>query len=238
MAAKRLRYTIEVFKVLFDDELRADIQTMKGVQDLLGEMHDCDVWTETLPDVTKDIMTATSDEGLIGPGVNALITDRSKVREEKYTEFVVAWSELRRRRFFENIENRFQTELMVKDASRSFFDSLNKSKRLAIISDVHGNLDALQAVMKDAKEKGVSAFLNAGDIVGSGAYPEEVVSLIKGSTMVSVSGNFDFKVLEFARASQRPRSRSIKRAIVAAAARDLSDDSLEFLSSLPMEQRL
>ena len=127
---------------------------------------------------------------------------------------------------------------MVKDASRSFFDSLNKSKRLAIISDMHGNLDALQAVMKDAKEKGVSAFLNAGDIVGSGAYPEEVVSLIKGSTMVSVSGNFDFKVLEFARASQRPRSRSIKRAIVAAAARDLSDDSLEFLSSLPMEQRL
>ena len=92
IAAKRLRYTIEVFKVLFDDELRADIQTMKGVQDLLGEMHDCDVWTETLPDVTKDIMTATSDEGLIGPGVNALITDRSKVREEKYTEFVVAWS--------------------------------------------------------------------------------------------------------------------------------------------------
>ena len=95
IAAKRLRYTIEVFKVLFDDELRADIQTMKGVQDLLGEMHDCDVWTETLPDVTKEIMTVTSDEGLIGPGVNALIADRSKVREEKYTEFVVAWSELR-----------------------------------------------------------------------------------------------------------------------------------------------
>ena len=56
--------------------------------------------------------------------------------------------------------------------------------------------------------------------------------------MVSVSGNFDFKVLEFARASQGPRSRSIKRAIVAAAARDLSDSSLEFLSSLPMEQKL
>ena len=51
---------------------------------------------------------------------------------------------------------------MVKDASRPFFDSITKSKRLAIISDVHGNLDALQAVMKDAKEEGASAFLNAG----------------------------------------------------------------------------
>jgi CHAD domain-containing protein len=42
--AKRLRYTMETFAPLYKGGLKAAIQQMKAFQDLLGEMHDSDVW--------------------------------------------------------------------------------------------------------------------------------------------------------------------------------------------------
>jgi len=47
--------------------------------------------------------------------------------------------------------------------------------KIAIIADVHANLHALNAVMDDAKRRGVEFFLNAGDFLGYGAFPDEVV---------------------------------------------------------------
>ena len=44
--AKWLRYTMEVFAPLYQEELSDEIKMMKNFQDTLGEMHDCDVWVE------------------------------------------------------------------------------------------------------------------------------------------------------------------------------------------------
>ncbi len=238
IAIKRLRYTLEVFRPLFDDELKSEIRALKNVQDLLGEMHDCDVWLDGLDAWSMDLLPPEGrDASPAMPGLEAIRADRSQKREKLYTKFAATWSELRQQRFFERLPERFRTGISQKDLGIPLVEPQCPVK-LAIISDVHGNMDALTAVLDDAREQGVGAFINLGDMVGSGAYPEEVVRTLSGDHFVGVAGNFDLKVLERSRASKKASARSVKGTIIAAAARDLSKESLDFISSLPMELRL
>ena len=67
--------------------------------------------------------------------------------------------------------------------------------RFAIISDVHGNLEALESVVDSARRQSVDAFLCLGDIVGYGANPEECVSLVREIGALTVAGNHDHAIL-------------------------------------------
>jgi predicted phosphodiesterase len=60
----------------------------------------------------------------------------------------------------------------------------------AIISDIHGNLEALEAVLADSEQQGVSTIYCLGDIVGYGPNPKECVDLAYDFA-VSVLGNHD-----------------------------------------------
>jgi predicted phosphodiesterase len=60
----------------------------------------------------------------------------------------------------------------------------------AILSDIHGNLEALQAVLTDLKREGVDAIYCLGDIVGYGPNPRECVEAAMGFTL-SILGNHD-----------------------------------------------
>lgn len=63
--------------------------------------------------------------------------------------------------------------------------------KLALISDIHANLHALQAVLRDLEQQGVEAILFLGDAVGYGAYPNEVVQLLAERCQVRIMGNHD-----------------------------------------------
>ena len=54
----------------------------------------------------------------------------------------------------------------------------NPNVKIAVLSDIHANLQAFQTVIQDAEKRGVDVFLNAGDSIGFGAYPNEVVELL------------------------------------------------------------
>ena len=60
----------------------------------------------------------------------------------------------------------------------------------AIISDIHGNLEALEAVLEDIAQQGVSTIYCLGDIVGYGPNPKECVDIARRFA-VSVLGNHD-----------------------------------------------
>lgn len=62
---------------------------------------------------------------------------------------------------------------------------------VAIISDVHSNLEALEAVMEDIEKQGIKDIFCLGDIVGYGASPNEVIDLFKKYKIKSVRGNHD-----------------------------------------------
>ena len=49
----------------------------------------------------------------------------------------------------------------------------------AIISDVHSNLEALEAVLRDIDKEKADRIISLGDIVGYGANPNEVITLFK-----------------------------------------------------------
>lgn len=64
-------------------------------------------------------------------------------------------------------------------------------KKYAIMGDIHGNLEALETVVKDAREQGVNSFVCVGDVVGYNANPAECLELIKELKCVTVRGNHD-----------------------------------------------
>jgi predicted phosphodiesterase len=61
----------------------------------------------------------------------------------------------------------------------------------AIISDVHSNLEAIQAVLDDIQQQGVSEIICLGDVVGYGPNPCECVDLIMRRTTTCILGNHD-----------------------------------------------
>ena len=65
--------------------------------------------------------------------------------------------------------------------------------RCAIISDVHGNLDALEAVLSDAAD--VDQVWCLGDVVGYGPQPNECVALLRAREALCVAGNHDWAAI-------------------------------------------
>jgi predicted phosphodiesterase len=65
----------------------------------------------------------------------------------------------------------------------------------ALISDVHGNLPALEAVLADIDARGdAQAIYHLGDLVGYAPWPNEVVALIRGRGIAGIAGNYDSTV--------------------------------------------
>jgi diadenosine tetraphosphatase ApaH/serine/threonine PP2A family protein phosphatase len=63
--------------------------------------------------------------------------------------------------------------------------------RIALISDVHGNLTALEAVLADIDARGIDRIFNLGDYVGKGPRGREVVDLCRERCEVNILGNWD-----------------------------------------------
>jgi predicted phosphodiesterase len=67
--------------------------------------------------------------------------------------------------------------------------------RYGVLSDVHGNLHAFQAVVNHLRRVGVDAWLCAGDLVGYGPHPNECVERVAGLGGIVVAGNHDLMAL-------------------------------------------
>ncbi|TQJ15454.1 putative phosphodiesterase [Yimella lutea] len=64
-------------------------------------------------------------------------------------------------------------------------------ERIALISDVHGNLTALEAVLADIDARGIDRIYNLGDYVGKGHRGREVIELCRQRCEVNILGNWD-----------------------------------------------
>jgi CHAD domain-containing protein len=98
IAAKHLRYTLEVFEPLYDRALRKPIKIVKEVQELLGEVHDCDVWIAYVPSFVEQERAHTFEyfgevvpAQAFVPGLHALEEDRRQQRLRSYYIFRRFW---------------------------------------------------------------------------------------------------------------------------------------------------
>lgn len=107
--------------------------------------------------------------------------------------------------------------------------------RYAIISDIHSNLEALEAVLASLKGERIDAYMSTGDIVGYGADPVACVERVRALDPAIVAGNHDWAVagrlsLDFFNAYAR-------EAIEWTRAR-LDPDAVRWLGSLPLVKRM
>ena len=63
--------------------------------------------------------------------------------------------------------------------------------KIAVISDLHSNIEALKAVLNDIDEKLVDMIVCAGDLVGYLPFPNEVIDLVRRRNITCVMGNYD-----------------------------------------------
>jgi predicted phosphodiesterase len=70
------------------------------------------------------------------------------------------------------------------------------SPRLAVISDIHGNVRALETVLADIKTRGADAIVNLGDCVTSPLWPQETYGLLASLSLATVRGNHDRSLAE------------------------------------------
>ncbi|NQT82830.1 metallophosphoesterase family protein [bacterium] len=106
--------------------------------------------------------------------------------------------------------------------------------RYAIFGDVHGNLEALNAVLESMKEEGITHYACVGDTVGYGANPVECVQKIQALRCKVVLGNHDAAVV--GRTDTRFFNSAAREAVEWS--RDVLDDtSASFLSALPYVAR-
>ena len=66
--------------------------------------------------------------------------------------------------------------------------------RVAVISDVHSNLQALEAVLEDANEAVIDELWCLGDVVGYGGRPSECLALVRERAAICLGGNHDLVV--------------------------------------------
>ena len=67
--------------------------------------------------------------------------------------------------------------------------------KIAVISDIHGNYDALTSVLKDIDQSSIDATVCLGDCIGYGAEPEDIIRTLQERHIPSALGNHEQAVL-------------------------------------------
>ncbi len=235
--AKKLRYTMETFAPLYKNKLAPEIETIKAFQDVLGEMHDCDVWIDYIPTFIEEINAKNKPERKkTGNQPKQALTNFlafvKRRRKEHYREFVRLWDENKKNGFFVQLREKINAEFIVGNEQKIDQELANPDVKIAVLSDIHANLQALEKVIQDAEARGIDVFVNAGDSVGFGACPNEVIELLCEKNVLSILGNFDVEVIE-----GKANAKGEKNLALNFARKELAKSCEFYLYSLPREIR-
>lgn len=107
--------------------------------------------------------------------------------------------------------------------------------RFAVFSDVHGNLEALDAVLAHAEREHVASYLCLGDVIGYGANPNECVDRVRSlSPGVCLRGNHDAAAVD---TRERLFFHEVALEGIQFSVRHLTPDNVEYLTALPYVYR-
>jgi predicted phosphodiesterase len=107
--------------------------------------------------------------------------------------------------------------------------TLPRFPKWAVVSDIHGNLPALEAVIADARAQGADDFLNLGDILSGPLWPAETARLLIPRGWQTIAGNHERQLLALPRERLGESDRH--------AAERLDEAALRWLRSLPTVMR-
>jgi diadenosine tetraphosphatase ApaH/serine/threonine PP2A family protein phosphatase len=107
--------------------------------------------------------------------------------------------------------------------------------RYAVLSDIHGNAEALASVLARVEEEGVDGYLCLGDVVGYGADPGRAIEAVRELRMVTVRGNHDHAAVVPVGAKH---FNSLAADAIAWTRERLTEGERTFLAELPYTARL
>ncbi|CAM4356757.1 metallophosphoesterase family protein [Vibrio agarivorans] len=102
-------------------------------------------------------------------------------------------------------------------------------KAYAVISDIHSNIYALQAVVKDANAKGITTFINLGDIFYGPIEPKKTFDYLCGLDVLTISGNQDRQIY------QSTETEIASNPTMKFVLDDLGERPIEWMKSLPFD---
>lgn len=117
IAAKRLRYTLEIFAPLYEKRLESAIKVVKEIQTLLGDLHDCDVWVDFLDGFMQE--ERERSVGYFGharafrrlkPGLQFLQLNRQQARQAIFQKFRHYWGQVSQQNLWNELLESLQVE--------------------------------------------------------------------------------------------------------------------------------
>jgi len=109
IAAKKLRYTMEVYGPVYRLSLKKPLRRVKKVQEILGDIHDCDVWIDTLTRMIVRQRTRSRPVTVPEKGVHTLtgmrlfLHDRERKRHALHRRMIQYWNALGRAHAWEEL---------------------------------------------------------------------------------------------------------------------------------------
>lgn len=106
-------------------------------------------------------------------------------------------------------------------------------RKIAVLGDIHANLDALDVVLADAKDLGANEWICVGDVVGYNACPNECCEKIRALGALTVCGNHDhYCAFDESLEDFHP----LAAAVVAWTRRQLTTENRDWLRTLPYQK--
>lgn len=116
IAVKRLRYTLEMFDPMLGNRAADALAAAREMQELLGEVHDCDVWLTWLPIFTREETQRTIEHvghdrpmAQILPGLAFIRDDRAQLRSDLFRRFVALMRRLEMERVWPRLRQALST---------------------------------------------------------------------------------------------------------------------------------
>jgi CHAD domain-containing protein len=125
IAAKKLRYTLEISNRAYEGRLDDFIAAFKQVQSLLGDVHDCDVWVQNIDEfleqerrVTVEYFGHDQSFRRLQPGLLLVGEDRAKHRRQVFGELLEYWKDLDAEHFWDVLKDTLEQQDAQADAGR------------------------------------------------------------------------------------------------------------------------
>lgn len=114
--------------------------------------------------------------------------------------------------------------------------------KIGIISDIHSNIYALEAVLDDMESRNIDLIACTGDLVGYGTRPNEVINTIRKNRILTIMGNYDDAIGNFKMVCgcdyKDPKDAEKASLSMYFTSMETTDENKKYLSSLPKEATL
>ncbi len=125
IAAKKLRYTLEISNRAYEGRLDDFIAALKQVQSLLGDVHDCDVWVQNIDELLEQERLATvryfghsRPFNRLKPGLLLVCEDRAEHRRQVFGELLKYWEDLDAQGFWSALDDALEQQDVRTDVGK------------------------------------------------------------------------------------------------------------------------